>query len=303
MSATAELAARHLLRDNHASIAGGNTLDRDHEVSAAHQPRVSVNLPVAADHVEVGSQIDNVAGGGKHVREALLLILADALDDFERVRIATQNRIRALTDDKGIAGSPEHTRMVALLDGVKALEHDAELQLRRAMRVHPLGPFVRRTVGLGEKQAARLLAAIGDPYVKPAVIDGETGDVIEDARPRTVSELWALCGYHVIDGEAARRRRGARANWSSAAKTRAFLVAESCIKQAASPYRATYDAARTKYADSTHPTACVRCGRAHRPAPAGSPLTLGHQHARALRLVAKEILKDLWHEAKEVASC
>lgn len=32
----------------------------------------------------------------------------------------------------------------------------------------------------------------------------------------------------------------------------------------------------------------------------GTPLTDGHKHARAMRLVAKEILKDLWIEARRV---
>jgi hypothetical protein len=32
----------------------------------------------------------------------------------------------------------------------------------------------------------------------------------------------------------------------------------------------------------------------------GTPLSPGHQHARAVRIVAKEILKDLWIEARNL---
>lgn len=41
-------------------------------------------------------------------------------------------------------------------------------------------------------------------------------------------------------------------------------------------------------------------GPAGKPAPTGSPLSTGHQHARALRLVAKTVLRDLWREARRI---
>src|SRR5690606_23278234 len=101
-------------------------------------------------------------------------------------------------------------------------------------------------------------------------------------RPRTVSELWAYCGMHVIDGEGARRRKGQRANWSSEAKMRAYLIATSIIKQMPSPYRAVYDERRQVTAVS-------------RP-----DWSDGHSHNDALRVVAKRLLRDLWVEAKRI---
>ncbi len=274
--------------------------------------------------------------------DALVLIAADVLDDLERTRVATENRLRSLTHEpvdgerggwfgKGLDPEMLEVRRVeAILDGLRTLEHQAELDLRRAMRAHPLGGWVKRTVGVGEKQAARLLAAIGDPGARA-----------------TVSQLWAYCGYHVLPGQGAieaqltcagdptdqgrlesqctrvgggsfgdhpghsgpetqlrragvapKRRRGMKANWSSTAKMRAFLVAESCIKQMHSPYRAVYDAGRAKYAEAIHAHPCERCGPAGHPAPAGAALSDGHKHARAMRLVAKAILRDLWIEAR-----
>lgn len=61
-----------------------------------------------------------------------------------------------------------------------------------------------------------------------------------------------------------------------------------------SPYRDTYEAARATYVDRVHATECVRCGPSGKPAQIGSPWSDGHQHAAALRLVGKEILRDLW---------
>jgi hypothetical protein len=101
-------------------------------------------------------------------------------------------------------------------------------------------------------------------------------------------------------GVAPKRQRGQRSNWSATAKMRVFLIAESCIKQAKSPYRPVYDEGRTRYADAVHDLPCVRCGPGGSPAQPGSPLSAGHQHARAMRLVMKEILRDLWIEARRL---
>lgn len=275
---------------------------------------------------------------------ALLSIHSDSLDELEAVRIATQNRARSIRQVKGGDGtSPEEQRLLALVDALQALEHGVELDLKRSLRGHPLGGWVKRTKGVGEKQGARLIAAIGDPYWNAAA----------DRPRRGPAELWAYCGYHVlhpgqsvgashtriagvdslgpdhalheaqnllvgaepsdttdhlpsdslatgVGGVAPRRSRGVKANWNDTAKMRAFLVAEACMKQRTSPYRTDYDAARVKYADAVHTVPCARCGPKGKPAPTGSPLSLGHQHARALRIVAKNLLRDLFIEAKHL---
>ncbi|MEV7770473.1 hypothetical protein [Kitasatospora sp. NPDC086791] len=265
----------------------------------------------------------------------LLALLADVLDDLERTRIANENRLRQLTRDAedadgelrgfGLTTDVPQVAVVAdLVDALGKLEHQASLSLQRAVRKHPLGPWVKATVGVGEKQGARLIAAIGDPY----------WNTLHD-RPRLVSELWAYCGLHVLPaaghvlhgtheklaggggkqgdpdhsrsgihstpaGVAPTRTRGQRANWSTAAKMRAYLVAESCIKQTRSPYRAVYDAGRAKYAEAVHEVECRQCGPSGNPARVGTAISAGHQHARAMRLVMKEILKDLWHESRRL---
>jgi len=268
--------------------------------------------------------------------DPLLNVLAAQVDDLEGQRIASENRYRILTatgvDEDGVRrglGLPEDHRDVrrirASLDGLRALEHDAILQVQRHMRHSVWGPWLKGATGVGEKQLARLLGAIGDPYWHT-----------RDQRPRIVSELWAYCGLHTIsvtsdhsqrdaqrssvagDGPtspghgsndtqrstaggphvAPRRQRGQRSNWSEDARKRAWLIATSCVKTpAGSTYRAVYDATREKYADAVHEVPCVRCGPQGHPAPAGSPLPPAHQHARALRAIAKTVLRDLWREA------
>jgi hypothetical protein len=205
------------------------------------------------------------------------------VDDLERVRIATDNRLRSLIQVYGLTMEhPDVAAVAALATQLADQERQAVRNLSRVMRAHPLGPVIGATVGVGFKQAARLLAVIGDPYWND----------LHD-RPRTVSELWAYCGYHVLHpgdqtatdtqfsgvaGVAPKHRKGEQANWNEKARMRTRLIAEQCIRHRSSPYRPLYDDARVKYADKG--------------------LTPGHEHNRALRMVAKELLKDLWCAAR-----
>lgn len=226
---------------------------------------------------------------------------AQAVDGIEGLRIASANRLGTMTrvgeDSDGLErglGMTEDNKAVVqakkLLEALEKIEHQAILDLQRKVRAHPVYPLVKRNRGLGEKQIGRLLSVIGDPYWHDA-----------ENRPRTVSELWSYCGYSVVKGSAQRRKKGELSNWSPDARMRAFLIAESCVKQpAGTRYRDVYDEARDKYSDAVHGTDCVRCGPKGKPALAGTPLSAGHQHARALRAISKELLRDLWLEAKAV---
>lgn len=250
-------------------------------------------------------------GLGPILADPTLAMCSDVVDDLEAVRIANANRLRQLTDDSERGHGlderhPDVARLSAIVDSLAAAEHSAVLNLQRAMRNHPLGPWVKATQGVGEKQAARLLGAIRDPYWNDL-----------HNRRRSLRELWAFCGLHVLDADAAHigtdshavrgsvgvapsRKRGQKANWHSEARKRVWLIAASCLKQLDSPYRKVYDETREKYAEATHAVECVRCGPSGKPAPAGSPLSAGHQHARAMRAMCKEILRDIWREARRL---
>lgn len=269
--------------------------------------------------------------------DPLLKILASQVDDLETLRIANGNRLRQLTtsdvDSDGIRrglGLPEDhrdvKRIALTLEALAAVEDQAIKQLQSHMRRSQWGPWLKQAVGVGEKQLARLLGEIGDPYWNTL-----------HQRPRTVSELWAYCGYHTLpaghpvsdtqgsrsggtqlpDGHttsdaqrflaagtprtAPKRTRGQKANWNDEARKRAWLIATSCVKTSADArYRSIYDDTRAKYTDAAHTAPCVRCGPSGKPAAQGSPLSDGHKHARALRAIAKAVLKDLWVEARRL---
>jgi hypothetical protein len=150
------------------------------------------------------------------LHDPLLKMASDMLDDLEAVRLANENRLRQLTrsetdvdgEERGFGFTDSHPAVKAarsLVDGALALEHQAELQLQRQLRAHPLGPWMKPQRGIGPKQGPRLLAAIGDPYMRPEMIRAD--GTIEPERPRTVSELWAYC---VPAGELVSTPNGAR---------------------------------------------------------------------------------------------
>lgn len=243
---------------------------------------------------------------------------ADSLDDIERTRISNENRLRTLTmpiDEHG-AGldptNPDVARLVTIVQMMRCdskvvkhlgipkpvtqrgkpccIEHAAVKNLERAMRNHPLGPWAEAQKGVGPKTSARLLAAIGDPYVN--LQTGET---------RTVSQLWAYCG----NGDPNRKKRkgmtqeDALALGNPTAKKRLYLIAETCLK-AQGHYADVYYARKTANEGRLHATDCVRCGPSGHPALAGTPWKDSHRHADALRIVGKHILKDLWTAAREL---
>lgn len=208
-------------------------------------------------------------------------ILGALLDDLEGVRIQNNNRVDALVREKG--GSLPHLDLIS--EEMKRIEHEAELELKRAWRKHPLAPWAKTIPGCGEKLIARLIAEIGDPAERP-----------------NVSKLWAYCGH----GNPERKRAKGMSQeelfklGNPAAKKRTWLLAAQFRRTPSSPYRTIYLSAREKYKDRVHVTSCLRCGPAGRPAAPGSAWSLAHQDAAALRYVGKMFLRELWQEARKL---
>lgn len=325
------LPADHVWRDTHVHPVGGT----HSSPSANDYPMPTVVSPMG-NQIEDGSAATNEGATPKaaaSLADPFLALSADVLDDTEATKIANENRLRQLTrsavdsdgEERGFGldeSHPDVANLAALVALLGKVEHQAVLQLQRKMRKHPLGPWVKAQKGVGEKQAARLLASIGDPY----------WNTLHD-RPRTVSELWAYSGLHVLPasqwsdgtqevvaggdsspaggdssqtardaqgrdaGVAARRQKGQKANWSTLAKTRAYLIAESMLRAG---NREVYDARKTATEGRLHASPCVRCGPKGKPALPGSPWSDGHRHADALRIQSKDLLKNLWREAKRI---
>lgn len=306
--------------DTQSNAAGGTDFPADQRCADTQSGSVGRDQTSTSGQAELATH-GVTAARGPILEDPFLGILAETVDDLEGTRKALANRYRQLTrvgpdkDGKHRGfGLPESAPEVAAvrallvavggdrLDGSGGIEHQAVLKLNGQMRKHLLWKtWGVHQKGVGEKQLARLLASIGDPYW-----NGLHG------RPRRVSELWSYCGLSVVHsagqrpsdtqtslagGVAPKKQRGQKVEWSTDARMRAWNIAGSCLK-AQGGYAGVYYEARTKYAESLHPTVCVRCGPEKNPAQPGSPLSDAHKHARAIRIVMKEILRDLWLASK-----
>lgn len=237
------------------------------------------------------------------IDDPMLFTLAQTLQDYETLRIAEEHRLRIFStpsdvpDEDGVCrgfGYAEDSNEVqvvkGLIDPLKDLEHRTVLSLQKRMRVNPIWPYFKDVKGVGEKTLARLMACIGDPYLRP-LDDGSY-------EPRTVSQLWAYCGMHTMpnkDGEiiAAKRMKGVQANWNTEAKTRLFLLSQNLLRQGIRKDKDGNQYAVTEYGqlylDRRAHTAVTH--------PEWNP---GHGLNDALRIMGKELLKQLWRAAREI---
>lgn len=237
------------------------------------------------------------------IDDPMLFTLAQTLQDYETLRIAEEHRLRIFSmpsdvpDEDGVCrgfGYAEDSNEVqivkGLIDPLKDLEHRTVLSLQKRMRVNPIWPYFKDVRGVGEKTLARLMACIGDPYLRPL----DDGSYV----PRTVGQLWAYCGMHTMpnkDGEivAAKRMKGVQANWNTEAKTRLFLLSQNLLRQGIRKDKDGNQFAVTEYGqlylDRRAHTAVTH--------PEWNP---GHGLNDALRIMGKELLKHLWQAAREI---
>ncbi len=298
--------------------AAGSSSDSGHRSHDAHMRPAAVGTnfpadqwlhdaqtpPVGGEQDRNGSDAtieDSTPNRSPSLSDPFLALAADVLDDAERTRIANENRLRQLTrseadsdgEERGFGldeSHPDVARLAALVDMLKKIEHQAGLNLNRLLRQHPLGPWVKAQKGIGEKQAARLLAVIGDPYVNE-----QTGEI------RTVSQLWSYCGH----GDPSRRKFKGMTQadlftlGNPVAKSRVWLISCAVLK-AQGPLSVVYYDRKAATEGRLHAATCVRCGPSGKPALEGSPWSDAHRHADALRITGKTILRDLWLEAKRI---
>lgn len=315
-------ASQHIL-DNQVSDACAPTLDstqavsdtqRDpgavtnlagnHPSNDTHNEIVSGSAVVGADETTHGAiPRENTSRLAYPIADPMLFTLAQTLQDYETLRIAEEHRLRIFSmpsdvpDEDGVCrgfgyaeDSDEVQIVKGLIDPLKELEHRTVLSLQKRMRVNPIWPYFKDVKGVGEKTLARLMACIGDPYLRP-LDDGSY-------TPRTVSQLWAYCGMHTMpnkDGEiiAAKRMKGVQANWNTEAKTRLFLLSQGLLRQGIRKDKDGNQFAVTEYGqlylDRRAHTAVTH--------PEWNP---GHGLNDALRIMGKELLKQLWRAAREI---
>lgn len=284
------LTVSHAVSEIHSGNADGHHLPTDHAVDENHDPCVGGHhLAVPPNQPPIGGSETQTFPGGDGWGE--LRICADLLHRAQQERIAVGNLLR--TSDRDLFGPH--------LAQLEATERAARLMLRRCYRrVVPasLKAFQKAEAGLGEDSFARILGHLGDPYIATPHWWEGTGTnrtlMVGEPYVRTIGELWQYCGHgapgRVIKGMTAEQLAGLG---NPTLKTLVHLQAKFCMNQKGR-YRLLYETIRSQVEDKAHSVPCVRCGPSGKPAQEGTPWAKGHQHAHALRVLGKEILRDMW---------
>lgn len=89
--------------------------------------------------------------------------------------------------------------------------------------------------------------------------------------------------------------KGRQANWSTIAKTRAYLIAEACVKAGVRK-----DADGNRYAKDGSEYAQLYIDRRNHTAETHPEWTALHSQNDALRIVSKRILRNLWRAARDI---
>jgi hypothetical protein len=234
---------------------------------------------------------------------------AEMFWDAQEFRKAMENKARSgQVDPEFVAHAAKYYRKV------EDLASGAMVNAMRDTVPAQILDWQQMTPGIGEHTLARLLGTIGDPYLarpqhwedRPGAKGGKDDPlrVLVDDEPyvRNLAKLWAYCGI----GDPARKRRAgmtkdeatALGNWK--AKTALWLMAVAIVKSPSARgtrYRKIYDEARLRYANRVHDRPCPQCKGSSK---VGDPWKGSHQHAAALRLLGKEILRDLWEIARDI---
>lgn len=165
-------------------------------------------------------------------------------------------------------------RMFSFMGEAEGLEKHLEKDIKDLVKEYPIyNLYLKDVKGISHILSAGLISWVGDI-----------------SRFQTISKLWAYSGLHVIEGEAARRRKGEPSNWNSRLKTHCWKLGESFVKSRGE-YRGLYDKYRA--ADELlHPEPVVDGKR--------TLYTKGHMFARAKRKTVKVFLSHLWVRWREL---
>jgi hypothetical protein len=240
-----------------------------------------------------------------------LRIMAESFEDVQKARMACNNRAK-----RSMVRPEFYEEQLATVEASEKALRKRLVERYRAIVPSEIREFVNISDGIGESSMARLLGLIGHPVHTIVHKWTKDGPVPIEEKDRRVSDLWSYCGH----GDPLRKRRKGMSQddafllGSKRAKSAVWNIACSVIKQPGRswdedggfwkepdyeadyvwPYREVYEEFRDRYKTRVHDSECVRCGPSGKPAKPGSKWSPGHQHAAALRVVGKEVLRDLW---------
>jgi len=117
----------------------------------------------------------------------------------------------------------------------------------------------------------------------------------------TVSKLWACTGNAVFNGKIQRLEKGKKAGFSPSLKTLSWKIADSLLKSNKGFYRQFYDTEKQKQLNRTYEMGVLeeKYGKPYKKE--DTHITKGHAHNRALRKKRKIFLDHYWHASRELS--
>ncbi len=210
----------------------------------------------ATDAVGQASTDPHSAGADEQLH-ALLGHYARLLWDLQKERIQVGNRVSAMErDELGEEWTAIHQETLTIL---KKQEAAVNRELERLAKRHIMADWVLATRGLGLPGFARIV--------------GVTGSF---ERFATVSKVWKYLGLAVVNGEAPKKRRGEKLDYSPQGRVVCFQISESIVKLGG-PYRELYDRKKAQYEEREDWPQIRR-------------------HRAAMRYAVKALIKDMWIE-------
>jgi transposase len=202
--------------------------------------------------------------------------LVKTLTNVKKIRIQLQNQLSALIYLHGIPF--EDLRDVYLVDAlltIHALEREISSRIKGLMNN---GPY-------SEDPVVRFL--MGIPGIKHELAAQFMAEVISLERFSSLRSLYHYAGYHVVDGHAPTLRDMAqgRTRWNQNLRAIVYKMVMSILKAHArtpNKYGELYYAARRRYEER------------------GDYKNRLHLHLRAARIVAKQLLRDVWKTSSGV---
>jgi len=192
-----------------------------------------------------------------------LRIHVETFFDIQKTRIAVTNRIKAYQR----LGVEVPGELNWFLEDTRLLEDKIKFRIMNVMKHMPLyTEWASKVKGIGPLLLAQAVALIGDISRFP-----------------NVSKLWKYSGYHVEEGKAPRKRRGAKASWNHKLKTVFWKIGRQLIMAKGSYYR--YYLKFRKYYDEREDLKDE------------SDL---HKHMMAMRRMIKLFISHLWAVWREL---
>ncbi len=249
-------------------------------------------------------------GNKQLARRELGRIISGAYYDYQNVRLSSMNRVRDVVrkkkegipfdqkedkkEDKSFSKDFNDKKLPKILDTMLeegVITKDEYVYIKETM------DLINKSSKLEQEYKTYMLKYIGSEKIWTEFLSKIKGigpvlgaNLIKNfgycERFEMVSSVWKYCGLHVIDGVAAKRKKGEKLDYNPKMKTLAWKIGDSFIKMNTPIYRDIYDRAKERELNRKDDN---------------KPKNKMHAHLRAMRKTVKLFLSHYWACSRTLA--